>query len=215
VKTSRSVYLAKYVVLATGYYDNPNHLNIPGEERSKVSHYYNDPYPFYRQNVLIIGAKNSAAIAALELFRHGAKVTLVHRGTVLSDKIKYWILPDLKNRIAEGSITAYFDTTVTEIGEQSVTLAGPNGPAEIPNDFVFALTGYHPDYEFLRSCGIRLDEATMSPVIDQETFETNVKGLYVAGSIVAGKNNNSIFIENGRLHAAAIIKSIVQQQSRS
>lgn len=215
VKTSRSVYLAKNVVLATGYYDNPNHLNIPGEERSKVSHYYNDPYPFYRQNVLIIGAKNSAAIAALELFRHGAKVTLVHRGPVLSDKIKYWILPDLKNRIAEGSITAFFDTTVTEIGEQSVTLSGTNGSFEVPNDFVFALTGYHPDYEFLRSCGIRLDETTMSPEIDPETFETNVKGLYVAGSIVAGKNNNSIFIENGRLHAAAIIKSIVQLQSRS
>lgn len=209
VKTSRSVYLAKNVVLATGYYDNPNHLNIPGEERSKVSHYYNEPYRFYRQNVLIIGAKNSAAIAALELFRHGAKVTLVHRGPELSDKIKYWILPDLKNRIAEGSITAYFNTTVTGIGEQNITLSGTNGPFEIPNDFVFALTGYHPDYEFLRECGIQLDPATMSPVINTETFETNVKGLYVAGSIVAGKNNNSIFIENGRLHAAAIIKSMV------
>ncbi|NUN70964.1 MAG: YpdA family putative bacillithiol disulfide reductase, partial [Bacteroidetes bacterium] len=161
VKTNRNVYLARNVVMATGYYDNPNRLGIPGEERATVSHYYHEPYAYYRQNVLIIGAKNSAAIAALELYRHGAHVTLVHRGPALSDKIKYWILPDLQNRITEGSITAHFNTTVTSIGEHSVHLLKEGVPAELPVDFVFALTGYHPDYDFLRACGVELHGETL------------------------------------------------------
>lgn len=209
VKTSRTVYAAKNVVIATGYYDNPNLLNIPGEDRSKVSHYYDEPYPYYRQNVLIIGAKNSAAIAALELFRHGAHVTLVHRGASLSDKIKYWILPDLQNRINEGGISAHFNTVVSEIKETSVRLSDASGEFEIDNDFVFALTGYHPDYSFLKSCGILLDAESSAPVLKQDSFQTNIKGLFVAGSIVAGKNNNSIFIENGRLHGKNIVDSII------
>lgn len=208
VKSTRNFHLAKHVVLATGYYDNPNMLGIPGEELSKVSHYYNDPYPFYRQRVLIIGAKNSAAIAALELFRHGAHVTLVHRGPSLSSKIKYWILPDLENRIKEGSVTAHFNTEVKEIRERSVLLKDAEGEYELENDFVFALTGYHPDYHFLRACGIALDEETQAPILRSGTFETTVPGLYVAGSIVAGKNNNAIFIENGRMHAKDIVNNI-------
>ncbi len=209
VISSKSQYHSKTVVVATGYYDNPNYLNIPGEMFSKVSHYYNEPYPFYQQEVLVIGAKNSAAIAALELYRHGAFVTLVHRGEILSDKIKYWIKPDIDNRIKEGSIKALFNTVVEEIKEQSVVLISAGGERfEIKNDFVFALTGYHPDYGFLQSCGINLNGVDLKPVQNSETLETNISGLYVAGSIIAGKNNNSIFIENGRLHGKIIIESI-------
>ena len=209
VLTDRTKYRSKNVLIATGYYDNPNIMNIPGEELSKVSHYYDEPYPFYQQNVLVIGAKNSAAIAALELYRHGAKVTLVHRGEKLSDKIKYWILPDIQNRITERSITAHFNTQVVRIDERSVLLENADGQFELPNDFVFALTGYHPDYEFLASCGLELHPETRVPKLDPVTFETNIKGIYAAGSIVAGKNNNSIFIENGRLHGKSIIESII------
>ncbi|MFA6467445.1 MAG: YpdA family putative bacillithiol disulfide reductase [Bacteroidota bacterium] len=210
VKTSKASYEGRNVVLATGYYDHPNILHIPGETLPKVSHYYNEPYRYFQQSVLIIGAKNSAAIAALELYRHGANVTLVHRGERLSDKIKYWILPDLENRIKEKSIAALFNTQVTSITENSVWLKNAEGEFEIENDFVFALTGYHPDYDFLRTCGIELNEEDNSPNRNSETLETNVKGLYVAGSIVAGKNNNSIFIENGRLHGKTIIDAIVK-----
>lgn len=209
VITDRDQYQSKNILIATGYYDNPNYLNIPGEELPKVSHYYDEPYPFFQQNVLVIGAKNSAAIAALELYRHGAKVTLVHRGEKLSDKIKYWILPDIQNRITEGSVTAHFNTHVVRIDERTVLLQNAHGQFEIPNDFVFALTGYHPDYEFLASCGLELDPDTRAPKLDPNTFETSVKGIYAAGSIVAGKNNNSIFIENGRLHGKSIIESII------
>lgn len=209
VHSSKSTYETKNIVLATGYYDNPNMMTIPGEELPKVSHYYNEPYSFYRQNVLVIGAKNSAAITALELFRHGAKVTLVHRGEKLSEKIKYWILPDIENRITEGSVSAHFNTKILEIKENSVLLQKANGERfEIANDFVFALTGYHPDYTFLRSCGIELDNENIAPIQNSETMETNVKGIYVAGSIIAGKNNNLIFIENGRLHGKTIVDAI-------
>jgi thioredoxin reductase (NADPH) len=209
LQSSKALYETRTVVLATGYYDNPNYLNIPGESLSKVSHYYDEPYPFYRQNVVVIGAKNSAAIAALELFRHGANVTLVHRGDSLSDKIKYWIKPDIENRIKEGSIKVFFNTNVNEIKEGSIILQKENQfPIEIKNDFVFALTGYHPNYDFLRSCGIALIGNDLTPILNSDTFETNVADLYVAGSIIAGKNNNSIFIENGRLHGKIIVDSI-------
>ncbi len=210
MKSSRATYQAKNVVLATGYYDNPNYLNIPGEDLPTVSHYYNEPYSFYQQKVMVIGAKNSAAIAALELYRHGAQVTLVHRGEKLSEKIKYWILPDIENRIKENSIKAFFNTQVLSIHEKSVRLQNGNGEFEVENDFVFALIGYHPDYEFLRACGVELDREHNSPKRDSESFETNVKGMYVAGSIIAGNNNNSVFIENGRLHGEIIIASILK-----
>lgn len=214
VKTSRMEYQAKNIVLATGYYDNPNYLNIAGEELPKVSHYYKEPYAFYGQRVMVIGAKNSAAIAALELFRHGASVTLVHRGNGLSDKIKYWILPDIENRIKENSIKAFFNTQVISIEEKSVLLKNEEGEIELENDFVFALTGYHPDYEFLQSCGITLDATTCAPILDPVTLETNVSGIYAAGSIISRKNNNSIFIENGRLHGKIIVDSILKSTKR-
>jgi thioredoxin reductase (NADPH) len=159
---------------------------------------------------MVIGAKNSAAIAALELYRHGAIVTLVHRGNRLSEKIKYWILPDIENRIRENSITALFNTQIIKIEEKSVRLKNNGGEFDIENDFVFALTGYHPDYDFLGSCGITLDTESRAPIIDPATFETNVKGIFTAGSIVAGKNNNSIFIENGRMHGKIIVDAIVK-----
>ncbi len=210
ISTSKSTYNAKNIVLATGYYDNPNSLNIPGEQLPKVSHYYHEPYSFFKQNVLIIGAKNSAAIAALELYRHGAHVTIVHRGEKLSEKIKYWILPDIENRIKEGSITAHFQTKVLEITVAAVLLEKDGSEKfEIPNDFVFALTGYHPDYDFLKSLGLKLDEETMAPIHNPKTFETHIKGVYLAGSIVAGKNNNQIFIENGREHGKIIIQALL------
>ena len=210
VKTSRSEYHTKNIIVATGYFDNPNTIGIPGEELQKVSHYYSEPYSFYRQNVAVIGAKNSAAIAALELYRHGANVTLIHRGEKLSEKIKYWILPDIENRIKEGSIKSYFTTQVVRINDRSIQLKNNDGEFEINNDFVFALTGYHPDDTFLRSIGIVLDELTKAPVVDPATYETSVKGVFVAGSIVVGKNNNSIFIENGRLHGKIIIDAIIK-----
>jgi thioredoxin reductase (NADPH) len=212
VITDRDQYQSKNILIATGYYDNPNYLDVPGEELPKVSHYYDEPYPFFQQNVLVIGAKNSAAIAALELYRHGAKVTLVHRGEKLSEKIKYWILPDIQNRINEGSVTAHFNTQVVQIDERTVRLLNSEGEFEVPNDFVFALTGYHPDYDFLVSCGLELDPETRAPKMDPVSLETNVKGIYAAGSIVAGKNNNSIFIENGRLHGKLIIDSILNHR---
>lgn len=208
VVTSKNTYTARFVVIATGYYDNPNLLGVPGEEFSKVSHFYTEPYHYFRQHVLVVGAKNSAAIAALELFRHGAYVTLVHRGESLSEKIKYWILPDIQNRIKEGSIKAYFNTTVAQIEQEAVHLKTKDHHFSIQNDFVFALTGYHPDNDFLRNAGIELDAETLSPRIVGDTFETNVHGIFVAGSIVAGKNNNSIFIENGKLHGKKIIEEI-------
>lgn len=210
VKTSRTVHMASNIVLATGYFEHPNTLGIPGEELSKVSHYYTEPFPYYRQRVLVIGAKNSAAIAALELYHHGALVTLVHRGETLSEKIKYWILPDIENRIREGSVKALFHTQVVEIKEKSVTLKTREEEFEIENDFVFALTGYHPDHSLFAMCGIEVDSADQSPKINPSTYETNVSGLYVAGSIIAGNNTNSIFIENGRHHGKVIVDAIIQ-----
>lgn len=212
IKTSKSSYSAKSVIVATGYFDNPNLLNVPGENLPKVSHYYSEPFAYYRQNVAIIGGKNSAAIAALELYRHGAFVTLIHRKEKLSDGIKYWILPDVENRIKEGAIAAHFSTEVNEIKPDSVILKNSSkGSFSIPNDFVFALIGYHPDLTFLNSIGVETDPETMAPVHDGKTMETNIRGLYIAGSIAAGKNNNKIFIENGRLHGKAIIPSLVKQ----
>ena len=211
VKTSKSSYICTNVIVATGYFDHPNLLNIPGEEMPKVSHYYSEPFSSYRRNVAVIGGKNSAAIAALELYRHGAAVTLIHRKEKLSDGIKYWILPDIENRIKEGSIAAYFSTEVKEIREESIVLEhNDKGRFSIPNDFVFALVGYHPDTGFLRSIGVETDLETMAPTHDEGTMETNIQGLYIAGSIAAGKNNNKIFIENGRLHGKSIIPSILK-----
>jgi thioredoxin reductase (NADPH) len=200
---------ARKLVVATGYYDLPNYLGIPGEDLSKVKHYYHEPHPFYGLEVLVIGGKNSAAIAALDLWRHGAKVTLVHRGPEMHRHVKYWILPDISNRIKNGEIKAYFNTNVTNIAEDDVTLATPDGPVTLPNHFVFALTGYHPDFGFIEGLGVELDEANdRCPVCDPTTLESNVPGIYLAGVVVAGERTNEIFIENGRFHGQLIAEDL-------
>ena len=205
---------ARKIVVSTGYYDLPNYLDIPGESLPKVKHYYHEPHPYFAQDVLIIGGKNSAAIAALDLWRHGARVILVHRGAELHRHIKYWIKPDIENRIKNGEITAYFNTTVTEITEDSVTLLTPDGPKTVRNQFVFALTGYHPDFDFIESLGVRLDEANARcPTCDPATLESNVPGIYLAGVVVAGERTNEIFIENGRFHGDLIARDLAAKLS--
>ncbi len=210
-------YLAKKIVLATGYYDRPNYMNIPGEDLAKVMHYYREPHPYYDMDVLIIGGKNSAAIAALELWRRGARVTIVHRGPGIHQNVKYWIKPDIENRIKNGEVAAWFNSCVLEIRPDAVLLKTPEGEKLLKNDFVFALTGYHPDYEFLESAGLELTRPDMRPVCDPTTFESNVPGIYVAGVIVAGSRTSEIFIENGRFHgsriAADLKKKLVPAQA--
>jgi thioredoxin reductase (NADPH) len=200
----RHEYRARKLVVATGYYDLPNIMGVPGEELPKVFHYYREPHPFFDTDVAVIGGKNSAAIAALELWRHGARVTLVHRREALHHHVKYWIKPDIENRIKNGEIKAYFKSTVREIREDTVVLDTPEGEVRLENDFVFALTGYHPDYSFLRSLGVQLTADECRPIVNAETLETNVPGVYVAGVIVAGSKTNEIFIENGRFHGQRI-----------
>src|SRR5262245_31162052 len=199
---------ARNVVLASGYYDNPNRLGIPGEDRPHVSHYYVEAHAFYGQRVLVVGGKNSAALAALDLHRNGASVTLVHRRAALSDSIKYWIRPDIENRIKEGSIGARLGTVISEIRERDAVLLGPSGREELPADAVFLLTGYHPDGALLAGAGVEVEAESCIPRHDSKTFETNVPGLFVAGSLVSGKMTNRIFIENGRFHGEAIVAAI-------
>src|SRR5579864_7922877 len=197
-------YTCRKLIIATGYYDRANLIHVPGEDLPKVFHYYREPHPYFDNDVLVIGGKNSAAISALDLWRHGARVTLVHRGPKMHSHVKYWILPDIENRIKNGEIAAYFNSTVQEIAASHVILDTPEGEVMIKNDFVFALTGYHPDYEFLRSVGIELSSEQCRPVCDPVTLESNVPGVYVAGVIVAGSRTNEIFIENGRFHGQQI-----------
>ena len=197
-------YQCRKLVVSTGYYDRANLMHVPGEDLPKVFHYYREPHPYFDNDVLVVGGKNSAAISALDLWRHGARVTLVHRGAKMHSHVKYWILPDIENRIKNGEIKAYFNSTVKEITADDVTLETPDGEVTLKNDFVFALTGYHPDYEFLRSMGIELSSDQCRPVCDPVTLESNVQGIYVAGVIVAGSRTNEIFIENGRFHGQQI-----------
>ena len=204
------------LIVSTGYYDLPNYLNIPGESLPKVTHYYDEPHPYFAQDVLIIGGKNSAAIAALDLWRHGARVTLVHRGAELHRHIKYWIKPDIENRIKHGEVKAFFSSTVSEITEDTVTLHTPLGTKELCNQFVFALTGYHPDFSFIESLGVHLDSSNARcPVCSRETLESNVPGIYLAGVIVAGERTNEIFIENGRFHGNLIAKDLAAKLHRA
>ena len=205
----RGEYRTKKTIIATGYYDLPNLLGIPGEELPKVSHYYTDPHPYYRRKVAVIGGANSAAVAALDLFRHGADVTLVHRERELSSHLKYWIRPDIENRIKEGSIKAIMEAEVKEIAPGSICVRKASGETlHVENDFVFALTGYHPDFPFLRAVGVEIDPHTQRPRCDPETLESNVPGIYLAGVIIAGMATNEIFIENGRFHGKQIIADI-------
>jgi thioredoxin reductase (NADPH) len=195
---------SRKLAIATGYYDLPNSMNIPGESLSKVRHYYNDPHPYFGMDVVVIGGKNSAAIAALELWRHGARVTLVHRDAEMHAHVKYWIKPDIENRIKDGEIKACFKSQVVEITTDTVVVQTPEGRMTLKNDFVFAMTGYHPDFAFLARLGVRFEGVDRIPVCNAETLESNVPGIYLAGVIVAGSRTNEIFIENGRFHGKQI-----------
>lgn len=196
------------VIVAVGYYDNPNMMDIPGEELDKVSHYYTDPHPYFQKKVAVVGGKNSAAIAALELYRNGAEVVLIHRGQAMSSQVKYWILPDINNRIKNGEVRALFNARVLEIRPDEIDLLTEQGKLTLENDFVFALTGYHPDIEFLRSMGISVDGKSYIPSYDPETLESNVAGIYLAGAMISGKMTNRIFIENGRFHGEIILADL-------
>ncbi len=213
-KTARgttSVRHARVVVLAIGYYDLPNYLGIPGENLPHVSHYYTDAHPHYRERVVIVGGKNSAAEAALELFRGGAHVTLVHRHATLGDSIKYWVRPDIENRIKEGSVAARFEARVLEIRPTHVAIERAGEREEIPAEAVFLLTGYHPDVDLMRGAGVKCHDETLAPEMNAETFETNVPNLFVAGGAIAGRHTGNIFIENGRFHGEKIIKVVAER----
>jgi thioredoxin reductase (NADPH) len=213
VKSATAEYSARKIVIATGYYDVPNMLNVPGEDLDKVIHYYKEPHPYYNHDVLVVGAKNSAAIAALELYWTGARVTLVHRNNWISDRVKYWIKPNIENRIKNGEIQAFFNSRVIEIQPKAVQLETPNGSVTLKNDFVFAMTGYRPDLEFLASLGIRLEPETQKTRTNPETLESDRPGIFLAGVIVAGMHTNEIFIENGRFHGKKIAEAIAESLS--
>jgi thioredoxin reductase (NADPH) len=200
--------VARKLAIATGYYDLPNYIGVLGESLSKVHHYYYDSHPFFETDVIVVGGKNSAAIAALELWRSGARVTLIHRDAELHRHVKYWIRPDIENRIKNGEIKAYFNSRLVEITPDTAVIETPQGSETLKNDFVFAMTGYHPDFDFLQGMGIRFEGEDKLPVCDPETLESNVPGIYLAGVIVAGSRTNEIFIENGRFHGRQIAKAL-------
>ena len=200
---------ARKLALSIGYYDLPNWLGIPGETLSKVHHYYHDPHPYHGMDVAVVGGKNSAAIAALELWRHGARVTLIHREAAMHGHVKYWIKPDIENRIKHGEVKAYFNAQVVEIGPDSILVETAAGRQTLANDFVFAMTGYHPDFTFLERLGVRFEGPDRRPHCNPETLESNVAGIYLAGVVVAGSRTNEIFIENGRFHGRQIAASLL------
>jgi thioredoxin reductase (NADPH) len=211
----KACYRSRKIILATGYYDLPNLLNVPGEDLPKVMHYYGEPHPYYDSDVAVIGGKNSAAIAALELYWTGARVTLIHRRDRLSDHIKYWIKPNIENRLKNGEITGYLSSWVEEITEDCIRVRTPDGIKWLKNDFVFALTGYHPDIEFLRATGIEFDPESQRPRTNPETLESDRAGVYLAGVLVAGMHTNEIFIENGRFHGSQIARDIAARLGRT
>jgi len=195
----------RYVIIATGFYDVPNYLNVPGEDLPHVNHYYKEPYPHTDQDVVVVGAKNSSAKAALQLLRAGARVTMVVRGEEISQSVKYWIRPDLLNRIKEGRIKTYFNTTIQRITPDTIEVHTPEGPLTIPATYVYALTGYHPDFSFLAALGITCQaDAAQTPTHNADTLETNRAGVYLAGTVCGGLNTSRWFIENGRYHAQII-----------
>lgn len=210
LKTSKNHYSSKNIILATGFYDLPNTIKVPGEDLNKVFHYYNDPHYFVSQDVVVVGASNSAVDAALEIYRKGGRVTMMVRGADIGERVKYWVRPDIVNRIKEGSIKAFFNSKLTEIKPHAVEFKDENGNIqEIKNDFVLALTGYKPNFKFLQSLGVELskDERKI-PKYNPQTMETNVKGLYLAGVICGGMETHKWFIENSRIHANMIVNAI-------
>ncbi|HVV02695.1 MAG TPA: YpdA family putative bacillithiol disulfide reductase [Puia sp.] len=210
ITSSRRSYSASNIIIATGFYDLPVLLNIPGEDLPKVVHYYKDPHFYAMQKVVVVGASNSAVDAALETYRKGAEVTMVIRGEGIGRRVKYWVKPDIENRIKEGSIKAYTHSSLQAIRADEVDILTPDGIETIPNDYVIALTGYQPNFEFLRQIGVRLSEdENLQPVYDPATMETNVKGIYLAGVVCGGMNTHVWFIENSRVHAEMIVKHIL------
>jgi len=210
IETSKSKYTAKNVIISTGFYDIPNLMNIPGEDLEKVKHYYTEPYPYAKQKIVVIGSSNSSVDAALETYRKGAEVTMIIRNSEISENVKYWVKPDIENRIEEGSIKAHFNAELIEIKEQSVIFKDKNGKIEeIENDFVLAMTGYLPDFDLLKNSGIDLQGECLNPVYNPETMETNIENLYLAGVVCGGKDTHLWFIENSRIHAEMIIRNIL------
>ena len=212
VETEADTYAARKVVVATGFYDVPNRMDVPGEDLDKVRHYFKEPFPYALTDVAIVGGGNSAAKAALACFRHDARVTMIVRDGAIDDEVKYWIKPDLENRIEEGSIDAYFDTSVEAIEEDVLHLDTPTGPLQIDNDFVLAMTGYRPNYDLLDRLGVAVqDDEARTPVhdLEGETFETNRDGIYLAGTICGGCDTSRWFIENGRFHAEKVVDHIL------
>lgn len=214
VTTNKDTYQAQHVVVATGFYDIPNYMNVPGEDLPKVSHYYDEPHLYVNQKVAVIGASNSSVDAALECYRKGADVTMIVRKPAIGERVKYWVKPDIENRIKEGSIQAYFNSEVKEITEKSIVFENPEGTQTIANDFVLALTGYQPNFDFLRKIGVDLAEDDfLKPTYNQETMETNVDNLYLAGVICGGLETHKWFIENSIIHAEMIISNILHKKT--
>ncbi|MCS0786898.1 YpdA family putative bacillithiol disulfide reductase [Cytobacillus firmus] len=211
VQTDKGIYTANYVVIATGYYDHPNYMGVPGEDLPKVFHYFKEAHPYFDKDVTVIGGKNSSVDAAIELVKAGARVTVIYRGTEYSPSIKPWILPEFESLVRNGVIKMEFNAHVKEISENKLTYMADGQQFDIENDFVFAMTGYHPDHEFLRGMGIQINEETGRPQFNPETMETNVPGIFIAGVIAAGNNANEIFIENGRFHGGQIAKAIIEK----
>lgn len=216
VRSDRHIYNARHVILATGFYDIPVLLNIPGESLPKVTHYYKEPHFYAMQKVVVVGASNSAVDAALETWRKGAEVTMVIRGEGIGPRVKYWVKPDIENRIREGSIKAYTNSMLAAIREGEVDIQTPEGIETIANDYVIALTGYQPDFDLLRRTGIELsNDARLQPYYDPATMETNIPGLYLAGVVCGGMNTHSWFIENSRVHAEMIVRHVVETRDRT
>jgi thioredoxin reductase (NADPH) len=207
-KGMQQSYRGKKVAVATGYYDLPNPLCVPGENLPHVSHYYTEPHPYWGQDVVVIGGKNSAAEAALDLYRNGARVTLVHRNKDLGATVKYWVRPDIENRIKAGQVKALFESRVKEITTDEVVIENTAGERRLPARQVFALTGYHPDYAFIEGLGVQLDPESRKPRLNPKTLESNVPGIHLAGVVTGGRHTGEIFIENGRLHGKQIVEGL-------
>ncbi|MFH6769676.1 YpdA family putative bacillithiol disulfide reductase [Gaetbulibacter aquiaggeris] len=215
IETNRNHYITKKVILATGFYDIPKLLNVPGEQLPKVTHYYKEAHPYSMQSVIIVGASNSSVDAALEIWRKGGHVTMIIRGKDIGERVKYWVRPDILNRIEEGSIKAFYNSEIVEIKEHEVIISTPEGIKNIPNDYVLALTGYQPDLNFLKAIGVDLShEENKIPKYNSETMETNIVGLYLAGVICGGMETHKWFIENSRMHAKQIVKHIEKSKER-
>jgi len=212
IESNKNQYAAKNIIIATGFYDIPNLLNVPGEQLPKVSHYFKEAHPYVMQKTMVVGASNSAVDAALEIWQKGGDVTMIVRGPNIGERVKYWVKPNIENRIEEGSIKAYFNAEIKEIRESEVIISTPEGDITIPNDFVVALTGYQPNLEFLKNIGISLSEdGKYLPQYNPETMESNVEGVYLAGVICGGMETHKWFIENSRIHAAMITSDIVKK----